>query len=104
VADIFRSLPSVEALDQVISMSTLQTALLQQQYAPNHPLFSKNPLVHPSTLELRGSEVGTSDFGSDRVTVGDDGTVIPSNIALTNRFKAGSLFLRLPLQPLVPQR
>jgi len=72
----------MEVLEQGISMNTLQIALLQQQYAPNHPLFSKNPNVHPSTIELRGMEIGASDFGSDKVTVGDDATVLPSSYVI----------------------
>jgi hypothetical protein len=68
--ELLASPPSLEALDASISIRTLQLALLQQQYAPTHPLFSKNPLIITPTAELAGLNV-SSDFGSDKVTLGD---------------------------------
>jgi hypothetical protein len=67
---LLQSPPALEELDASISIRTLQLALLQQQYAPNHHLFSKNPLMMTPTAELAGLNV-SSDFGSDKVTLGD---------------------------------
>jgi hypothetical protein len=69
--EIIRNAPPLDILDSAISIRTLQFALLQQQYAPNHPLFSKNPPTITPTVELAGLNVGGSDFGSDKVTLGD---------------------------------
>ena len=69
--EVLRKAPTLEGLDSTISVRGLQLALLQQQYAPNHPLFSKSPLTNTSTGELAGVNLGESEFGSDKVTVGD---------------------------------
>lgn len=75
--EILRNAPTLDILDAAISMRTIQLALLQQQYAPNHPLFSKNPITTTPTIELEGLNVGSSDFGSDKVTIGDATSVCP---------------------------
>lgn len=65
---VLANAPTLDILDSAISIRTLQLALLQQQYAPTHPLFSK---ATTATTELVGLNVGGSEFGSDKVTVGD---------------------------------
>jgi hypothetical protein len=72
--EVLANAPSLEVLDSAISMRTLQLALLQQQYAPTHPLFSKTTTP---IIELAGLKVGSSEFGSDKVTVGDATSVAP---------------------------
>jgi hypothetical protein len=80
-------------------MRTIQLALLQQQYAPNHPLFSKNPTSTTPTMELAGLNVGSSEFGSDKVTIGDATSVrLPSKPLGDCRFKEDFLFLHLRRQ------
>ena len=69
--EILQNAPRLEALDSAISIRTLQLALLQQQYDPNHPLFSKNPMTTTPTAEFDGLNAGNSEFGSDKVTIGD---------------------------------
>jgi hypothetical protein len=68
--EVLNGSPSFEVLDQSIPMRNLQIALLNQQYAPTDPLFAKNPV-------LALGEQGSSDFGSDKVTVGDATSVSP---------------------------
>lgn len=74
--EVLAKAPTLEALDSAISVRTLQLALLQQQYAPSHPLFSKSAMTTTPTAELAGLNVGGSDFGSDKVTVGDATSVV----------------------------
>jgi len=69
--ELLENTPSLDSLDAAISIQALQFALLQQQYAPTHPVFSKIPLIAAPAVELAEPNVGTSDFGSDKVTVGD---------------------------------
>jgi len=69
--EVLAKAPTLEVLDSAISVRTLQLALLQQQYAPSHPLFSKSPITTTPTIELAGLNVGGSEFGSDKVTIGD---------------------------------
>jgi len=64
-ADVLNRPPSTEVLDQNIPMRNLQIALLNQQYAPTDPLFAKNPIL------AIGEQTVESDFGSDKVTIGD---------------------------------
>lgn len=68
IEEVFTNAPSLEILDSAISLRTLQLALLQQQYAPTHPLFSKTTAP---TIELEGLNMENSEFGSDKVTIGD---------------------------------
>lgn len=89
--------PTLDILDSAISMRTLQLALLQQQYAPTHPLFSSNKTTTP-TLELAGLNVGDSEFGSDKVTVGDATSVSLHSRRFDCRFKEDYLFLHLQAQ------
>lgn len=73
-AQVLENAPDIKALDSAISIRALQLALLQQQYAPNDPLLAGRPLTAAPTAELAGLgglNVGGSDFGSDKVTVGD---------------------------------
>jgi hypothetical protein len=70
--EIQRNAPSLEILEGAISMQKLQLALLQQEYAPNHPLFSNNSAPKTPNAEFTG---GVSDFGSDKVTIGDGASV-----------------------------
>jgi hypothetical protein len=74
--EVLAKAPTLEVLDSLISVRTLQLALLQQQYAPNHPLFSKSPVTTTPTAEFAGLNVGSSEFGSDKVTVGDATSVV----------------------------
>ena len=74
-AELLKNAPPLDILDSAISIRTLQLALLQQQYAPNHPLFSKNPVIITPVAELAGMNVGGSEFGSDKVTLGDGTSV-----------------------------
>lgn len=74
--EIIRNAPTLDILDSAISMRSIQLALLQQEYAPNHPVFSKNPITTTPTLELAGLNVGSSEFGSDKVTIGDAASVL----------------------------
>jgi hypothetical protein len=76
VEEVLAKAPTLEMLDSAISVRTLQLALLQQQYAPNHPLFSKSPITTTPIIELAGLNVGGSEFGSDKVTVGDATSVL----------------------------
>ena len=78
-AQVLDDMPDIKVLDSAISIRALQLALLQQQYAPNDPLVAGNPLIATPTAELAGLNVGGSDFGSDKVTLGDATSVI-SNI------------------------
>ena len=73
--ELLKNAPPLDILDSAISIRTLQLALLQQQYAPNHPLFSKNPVIITPIAELAGMNVGGSEFGSDKVTLGDGTSV-----------------------------
>ena len=73
-AQVLENAPDIKALDSAISIRALQLALLQQQYAPNDPLLAGRPLTETPTADLSGLEglnVGVSDFGSDKVTIGD---------------------------------
>jgi hypothetical protein len=70
-AEVLQNAPSLEVLEPGISMRTLQLALLQQQYAPSHAIFSKSSLNTTPTAELAELNMGGSEFGSDKVTVGD---------------------------------
>lgn len=80
-------------------MRTIQLALLQQQYPPNHPPVSKNQVITTPTIELASLNVGSSEFGSDKVTIGDATSVLPTIRTMGNcRFKEDSLFLRLRRQ------
>lgn len=83
-AEVLRDAPSLEILESTMSMRTLQLALLQQQYAPNHALFSKSSLNTTPIAELAELNMGGSDFGSDKVTVGDATSVyVWGDLALT---------------------
>ena len=75
--EIQNNAPRLEILEEAISMQKLQLALLQQEYAPNHPLISNYPSSRPHTGEFAGA---TSDFGSDRVTIGDGASVLSSAV------------------------
>jgi hypothetical protein len=75
VAEMLASSPSFDVLDSAISMQTLQLALLEQQYVPNHPLFSKSAITATPAADLTGLNVEGSEFGSDKVTVGDTTSV-----------------------------
>ena len=70
-AKVLDDVPDIKVLDSAISIRALQLALLQQQYAPNDPLVAGNRLIATPTAELAGLNVGGSDFGSDKVTLGD---------------------------------
>jgi len=73
-AQVLENAPDIKALDSAISIRALQLALLQQQYAPNDPLLAGRPLTETPMADLSGLEglnVGGSDFGSDKMTVGD---------------------------------
>jgi hypothetical protein len=72
--EIQSNAPSLEILEGAISMQKLQLALLQQEYAPSHPLFSNSPTPKTPNAEFVG---GASDFGSDKVTIGDGASVTP---------------------------
>jgi hypothetical protein len=76
-AQILENAPDVKTLDAAISIRALQLALLQQQYAPNDPLLASNRLIATPTAELADLNVGDSDFGSDKVTLGDATSVSP---------------------------
>jgi len=73
--EIQKNAPHLEILEEAISMQKLQLALLQQEYAPNHPLISNYPSSRQQAGEFAGA---TSDFGSDRVTIGDGASVLSS--------------------------
>jgi len=104
-SEVLESAPDIKTLDSSISIRSLQLALLQQQYAPTDPLLANNPLIGTPTAELAGLNVSGSDFGSDKVTIGDATSVslphlspFPPNQAiliLTTRFKEVYPF-RLP--------
>lgn len=79
--EIQRNAPSLGILEEAISMQKLQLALLQQEYAPTHPLFSNNPSSRPPTAEFAGVNAAKSDFGSDKVTIGDGASVPPPSLA-----------------------
>ena len=70
-SEVLESAPDIKTLDASISIRSLQLALLQQQYAPTDPLLANNPLIGTPTAELAGLNVSGSDFGSDKVTLGD---------------------------------
>jgi hypothetical protein len=82
--EIQHNAPSLEILEEAISMQKLKLALLQQEYAPTHPLFSNNPSSKAPTAEFAGLNVATSDFGSDKVTIGD-GASVGSPLLLSSR-------------------
>ena len=74
--ELLAKAPTLDVLDSAISVRKLQLALLQQQYAPNHPLFSKSPVTSTPTAESADLNVGGSEFGSDKVTIGDATSVL----------------------------
>ena len=75
--EIQNNAPRLEILEEAISMQKLHLALLQQEYAPNHPLISNHPSSRAQTGEFAGA---TSDFGSDRVTIGDGASVLSLSV------------------------
>ena len=70
--EIQKNAPSLGILEGAISTQKLQLALLQQEYAPSHPVFSNTSTPKIPNAEFAG---GTSDFGSDKVTIGDGASV-----------------------------
>lgn len=81
-AQVLENAPDIKSLDSAISIRALQLALLQQQYAPTDPLLASNPLIATPTAELAGLNVGGSDFGSDKVTLGDATSVSQPTLSL----------------------
>jgi hypothetical protein len=64
------SVLSREILNAMISLTRLQFALLEQQYAPNDPIIAKIPQINISGAE------DDDDVQSDKVTVGDATSVL----------------------------
>ena len=71
---VLKNIPPLHVLESAISIRTLQLALLQQQYEPNHPLLLKK---YGSPTETTVQPSATNDFDSDKVTIGD-GISVPS--------------------------
>ena len=86
--------PSIERLDGSISIQALQLALLQQEYAPTHPVFSTNPMKSAPIVELAELNAGDQDISSDKVTVGDATSVRVFHGDVDSRFKGESQFRR----------
>jgi len=84
---VLQRAPSVQDLEKGINIRTLQLALLQQQYAPNHPLISNNPTTLTPTAELARLNVG-SEINSDKVTLGDATSVSAPPQTLTTKYRA----------------
>jgi|SRR5579862_9343064 len=76
-AQILERPPDRQALEDAIPMRNLQIALLNQQYAPTDPLFAKHPI-----LNTTGDIPPDSDFGSDKVTLGDATSVMSLCVVL----------------------
>lgn len=102
--ELLKNAPPLDILDSAISIRTLQLALLQQQYAPNHPLFSKNPVIVTPTAELAGMNVAGSEYGSDKVTLGDATSVCLCDFEVDDRYKEHFLYRLHRLQCLDPPR
>ena len=85
-SEILKNAPSLDVLDAAISMKTLQLALLQQQYAPNHLLFMKIPHRNEQARESVGKFPNNLDFESDKVTIGDAVSVYP-HLCVVGRVK-----------------
>ena len=95
-AECLRNGPSIEILENSISISALQFALLQQEYAPNHPVFSKSPMTSAPTAELAELNVGDQEIASDKVTLGDATSVnyLRLLLIIDSRRFVGSTFAR----------
>jgi hypothetical protein len=71
---VLKNIPPLHLLESSISIRTLQLALLQQQYEPNHPLLLNK---YTSSTETAAQPSAMNDFDSDKVTLGDATSVPP---------------------------